>query len=106
MDLESQFQVSQALSKEKTKHEQSSINEMRHKIKPRLDIKTETMPNSTGMQTSGTTYGWAQERTGEDSGNVFYDFKKTRSKPYKITENKIGEYWQVKFCLKYRVIMD
>ena len=106
MDLESQFQVSQALSKEKTKHEQSSINEMRHKIKPRLSIKTETMPNSRGMQASGTTCRWAQECTGEDAGNVFYDFKKTRSKSYKITENKIGEYWQVKLCLKYRIIMN
>lgn len=63
------------------------------------------MPSSRGMQTSGTTCGWAQE-SAEDSGNVFCDFKKMRSEPYKITENKIGEYWQIKCCLKYRVIMD
>lgn len=47
------------------------------------------MPSSKSMWTSETTCGWAQRSTGEKLGKVIHSFKKTKSKEYKIIENKI-----------------
>lgn len=77
-------------TEQKIRHEWYSINEMRHKIKLWLPIKTKSMRSSKDMETLGTICGQGTKEYRRKFRNVFYSFKKMRSKRYdKITKNKI-----------------